>query len=285
MYTTDRLFSTRSLMLNGDIAIQSSEHGERFCRPMVAKESMLLLVMRGTISVRHGNVSYTAPKNSLVFLRKDIFVECSGGSRAGHVEQTDFVAVYLKDDLLRDFIKTVRISILSSELPTAVVTGPMGERLVKFVESLEAYFADGPATAEYLVRIKLLELLFNLANTNRRICTQLLMSLRVQFKADLASTVEENLMTPKSLIQLAELCGRSLSSFKRDFSAIYNLPPSTWVRQRRLEKARELLTSTTMTVTDVCYTLGFESVAHFSRLFKSTFGCPPSKSRISVARE
>ena len=47
---------------------------------------------------------------------------------------------------------------------------------------------------------------------------------------------------------------------------------------KELEK-QELLQSTNMTVTDICYTSGFESIAHFSRLFKSQFGNSPSEFR------
>jgi AraC-like DNA-binding protein len=92
--------------------------------------------------------------------------------------------------------------------------------------------------------------------------------------------VEENIMNSLSLQQLAMMSGRSLSSFRRDFLAIYNMPPSHYIRQKRLEKARELLKSTTMTVTDICYTLGFENIAHFSRLFKSYFKSSPSEFRL-----
>ncbi|MBK7431497.1 MAG: helix-turn-helix domain-containing protein [Bacteroidetes bacterium] len=47
-----------------------------------------------------------------------------------------------------------------------------------------------------------------------------------------------------------------------------------------MEKSRELLSNTTMTVTDICYTLGFESVAHYSRIFKLHYGYPPSEIRL-----
>jgi AraC-like DNA-binding protein len=65
--------------------------------------------------------------------------------------------------------------------------------------------------------------------------------------------------------------------------SIYHMTPSQWIRIKRLEKARALLLSTTMTITDICYTLGFEHIAHFSRLFKAHFGYPPSfyKRRLS----
>jgi AraC family transcriptional regulator, exoenzyme S synthesis regulatory protein ExsA len=149
---------------------------------------------------------------------------------------------------------------------------------LKFMESLELYFLEPESIDEYLTKIKLLELLFNLSQVDGNILPQL-MDLRSHFRADITMIVESNVMSPTSLTELAMLAGRSLSSFKRDFLAIYNMPPSTWIRQRRLEKARELLINTTMTVTDVCYTLGFENLAHFSRLFKSCFGSSPSRSR------
>jgi AraC-like DNA-binding protein len=60
------------------------------------------------------------------------------------------------------------------------------------------------------------------------------------------------------------------------------MPPSQWIRQKKLDKARELLISTTMTVTDICYTTGFESVAHFSRLFKSQYGYCPTEFRMKL---
>ncbi|MBK6987910.1 MAG: helix-turn-helix transcriptional regulator [Bacteroidia bacterium] len=84
----------------------------------------------------------------------------------------------------------------------------------------------------------------------------------------------------KTPITPARLAGRSLSSFRRDFISTYNMPPSRWIRIKRLEKSRELLSNTTMTVTDICYTLGFESVAHYSRIFKLHYGYPPSEIRL-----
>jgi transcriptional regulator GlxA family with amidase domain len=99
--------------------------------------------------------------------------------------------------------------------------------------------------------------------------------LRDNFHASISATVEQNILKSISLYQLAVLSGRSLSSFRRDFLAIYNMPPSQWIRQKRLEKAKELLTSTSLSVTDICYDTGFENIAHFSKIFKSQFGyCP-----------
>lgn len=85
-----------------------------------------------------------------------------------------------------------------------------------------------------------------------------------------------NVATGASLTDLAYLAGRSLSSFKREFQTIYHVAPAQWLREQRLGRARILLQNTGASITQVCYTLGFESVAHFSRLFKRHFGLSPS---------
>ena len=88
--------------------------------------------------------------------------------------------------------------------------------------------------------------------------------------------VEEHLTEPVSVEDMAYLSGRSLSSFKRDFHDVYNMPPARWIREQRLDRARQMLASSTMSVAEVCYTLGFENPTHFSRIYKQRFGHPPS---------
>jgi transcriptional regulator GlxA family with amidase domain len=49
-----------------------------------------------------------------------------------------------------------------------------------------------------------------------------------------------------------------------------------FIRNIRLEKARTLLETTNMTVSEVAYETGFGSAAYFSRVFQEEFGVPPS---------
>ena len=41
--------------------------------------------------------------------------------------------------------------------------------------------------------------------------------------------------------------------------------------------AKEMLASSSLSVADVCYCLGFENPTHFSRIFKQRFGFAPSR--------
>ncbi|WP_262507198.1 helix-turn-helix domain-containing protein [Sphingobacterium sp. IITKGP-BTPF85] len=69
---------------------------------------------------------------------------------------------------------------------------------------------------------------------------------------------------------------QKLSSFKRDFKAIYNMTPASWIREKRLEKAKEMLEATQLPVSEICYSLGFENISHFSRIFKEYHGQAPT---------
>jgi transcriptional regulator GlxA family with amidase domain len=100
-------------------------------------------------------------------------------------------------------------------------------------------------------------------------------------RSNLTKVVEENIMKRLSLQQLARLAGRSVSSLRRDFLYVYNMPPCRWIKLKKLEKALELLVSTNMSITGICYATGFESIAHFSRVFKVRFGYSPSELRMN----
>lgn len=242
---------------------------------MFPEENTLLFILDGTLRFRFGKAEYTAGANQMAFLKKDIRVEYAADTSADS-RCARYIRIYLKEDVVKEFLTLATVAIRTGEQSQPVLVGRLDEALLLFVESLQPYFVDPAKVQSALTKIKLLELLFNLSRVDSDVLTQLV-DLRPQHRADITTTVEDNITKPLSLHQLAFLTGRSVSSFRRDFLAIYNMPPSQWMRQRRLEKARELLLNTTMTVTDVCYTLGFETLPHFSRLFKSHFGHSPSE--------
>lgn len=275
----DILLDARILTYSGDLAIRSCTGAEITGELVLVKDSTLLLVTKGNLQITHGTVNYSLGQNKMALLKKDTLVKYLTGSQQ-RAANTELVIVYLKDDLVKDFARQAQLSVIPPARPAAVTVDEIDGHLLKFLDSLQLYLGY-ESIDENITRIKLLELLFNLARKKGAILPQL-MDLRQRFRADITTTVEDHLMDSTSLSQLAAFSGRSLSSFKRDFVAIYNMPPSKWLRQRRLEKARELFHNTTMTVTDVCYTLGFENLAHFSRLFKTHFGCPPSRFRTAT---
>jgi AraC-like DNA-binding protein len=266
------------LMLNGYSAIQSCTCDRSWSGTLFLEENVLLIVKEGSLKFRYGNAPYEVNKNQMAFLKKDILISLETADMPDDLLKVEYVLFSLKYDLVKEFVKLAELSIAANEKSVPISINTLDKRLEKYVDSLDFYFIEPEKVEGNLVKIKLLELLFYLSSNGNQIVEQLL-DVRDCFRTNITTVVEENITNSLSVQQLAVMSGRSLSSFRRDFLAIYNMPPSQWIRQKRLEKAQQLLRTTTMTVTDVCYTTGFESIAHFSRLFRTYFKCPPSALR------
>lgn len=83
---------------------------------------------------------------------------------------------------------------------------------------------------------------------------------------------------------LARKAGMSLSHYAHRFRAIARVSPMRYVREVRLDRARNLLLAHGARAGEVGMTVGFESPAHFAREFKRRFGVPPSRSAALEAR-
>ncbi len=80
-----------------------------------------------------------------------------------------------------------------------------------------------------------------------------------------------------SMERFAFMTGRSLSTFKREFKAIFNTSPGKWLMKKRLDEAYFLLDKEHRKPTDIYIDLGFEDLSHFSFAFKKKFGISPSE--------
>ncbi|MCO4822664.1 MAG: response regulator [Flavobacteriaceae bacterium] len=77
--------------------------------------------------------------------------------------------------------------------------------------------------------------------------------------------------------KLSELAFISRTQLHRKLIAITGKSTTNLIRKVQLEKAKELLTSGNYNVSEVAFSIGFKTQAHFSRVFAETFGVSPSK--------
>ena len=85
------------------------------------------------------------------------------------------------------------------------------------------------------------------------------------------------------IVALARAAGYSREHFIRAFHAAYGETPGRYRTRRRVERARELLRSANLTVTEICYLVGFSSVGTFSTRFSELTGMPPTRYRAEAA--
>lgn len=91
--------------------------------------------------------------------------------------------------------------------------------------------------------------------------------------------VEANLDGALGLEALATVVGLSPSHFARSFKRATGNTPHRFVLTRRLERARELLTTTALPLGDVAQATGFSSQSHFTALFRARHGATPARFR------
>ena len=88
---------------------------------------------------------------------------------------------------------------------------------------------------------------------------------------------DRNFTEPLDLAQLAAVAGISKYHFQRLFRATYGKSPATYLTERRIERAQDLLRATNLTVTEVCHAVGFSSLGSFSSRFRELVGETPSE--------
>jgi AraC family transcriptional regulator, exoenzyme S synthesis regulatory protein ExsA len=268
-----------SLKLDGISVIEFCYYTQGIKGACFLKDHLLLIVKSGVYTVRLSDQEYTVRSNEMLFLHKSIGIEFEKSGEPDSDYILDYMMFFLNEKILDEFLKFAGLKPIypvNDVVPVTVF--PINNRIGSYIESLKPYFEQPDEVKEGLVRVKLMELLFHMADSNERFLYQLMHPISKD-KGSIAKVMEENFMNPVSLNDLAYLSGRSLATFKRDFQAIYNTSPIKWIRNRRLDKAKELLSETMLSVTYVCFSTGFENIAHFSKVFKERFGLPPSEFR------
>lgn len=91
--------------------------------------------------------------------------------------------------------------------------------------------------------------------------------------------IDERFDQPIDLHAMAQQAGLSRFHFVRAFREEFQVTPHRYLRERRIERAKELLAGGALSVTDVCFEVGFESVGSFSMLFHRLVGQPPTTYR------
>lgn len=91
--------------------------------------------------------------------------------------------------------------------------------------------------------------------------------------------IREALESGLTIQQVAEEMGVSYSNFRKLFKEYTGLSPATYQQDLRLQRAKELLSTTDLSIKEIAYKLNFESPDYFSAKFKAKTGRRPSELR------
>ena len=153
--------------------------------------------------------------------------------------------------------------------------------LAGYIKSLQALIHEGQSLPYELAVNKVEELLLVLLQSHRTQLITLLQSNAPSPTFLLKNVVENNLFNNLTLEELAFLAHKSLASFKRDFEKAYHIAPGKYIRERKLEIARQEL-SQGKNATSLYLDLGYDNLSNFSSAFKKKFGVSPKQYQLGA---
>lgn len=96
--------------------------------------------------------------------------------------------------------------------------------------------------------------------------------------------IDREFAHPLNVEELARGVHMSAGHLSREFRRIYGEPPYSYLMTRRIERAMTLLRRGDLTVTEICFAVGFSSLGTFSSRFSELVGVSPSVYRDDPSR-
>lgn len=217
-----------------------------------------------------------------------LFVK-KGANLAHQYFEEDYCAlmVFISDDFIKKFMarfaNVVHTGSKQLSKSDAVIRVGMDAYLGAYVHSMASFFGPSVNPDKNLLKLKFEELLLNVFTSSaHKELAQYLTTLNKDQVAQLTQVMEENFAYNLKLEDFAELCGVSLSSFKRLFKSTYNISPGKWLSEKRMDLAVNLLKNTDKNINQISFEIGFEETSSFIRVFKQKFENTPLQYRENI---
>jgi len=187
------------------------------------------------------------------------------------------IVISLQEDLLRRILLEEKLEADRKYIGEPNVLIPSNEFLKGYFQSIVPYARNSGAdiTDEMgILKVKEgVKLLLHAVPALRNF----LFDFSAPYKINLERFMFRNFHFNIPVEKFAQLTGRSLASFKRDFQKAYGSPPRRWLQDQRLLTAKHLIETKHRKPSDIYLGLGFESLSHFSHSFKKKFGMAPTE--------
>ncbi|WP_343605345.1 helix-turn-helix domain-containing protein [Fluviicola sp.] len=253
--------------------IKLSCYDDRFFKSdMMFDHHMLIWFISGETKIVQADATYFFKQGDIFLIPRNQLATIINYPTNGEPHKT--VVMHLSTDRLRKFYEGMNVRKKPAGSPKIHLFNnhPL---LESCLASLIPYF-EMKQLPENIAELKITEAISILRAIDDEI-DQVLTNFEEPGKIDLAAYMEKNFMFNLPLEKFGYLTGRSLTTFKRDFTRVFSTTPQRWLTQKRLELAHYQLLEKKRKPIDVCYEVGFENLSHFSFAFKKHFGYTPTE--------
>lgn len=161
-------------------------------------------------------------------------------------------------------------------------TSAAAHRASSIFQEIINMFASHPPVYELLVKSQLLELLYLSITAADRTSPQQAVDPAMSMIKKSLDYIQAHLNETITLTNLAEQCSLSPCQYGRLFKRVMGCTPITYVLEKRIRYAMQLLTETDMTISAIAVKSGFNNFSYFNRCFRQYQGFTPSEYRQSI---
>lgn len=245
------------------------------------EHNTLVLQVSGQFTLETASQKISIRRGEMLLIGKNQLGQITKTPLPG--EDYETIVISLKEDLLRQIALEERIQMQQKYAGPPNMLIPGNDFLKGYFQSIVPYVRnpEGKTTAAMgILKVKEgVQLLLHAMPALSRF----LFDFSEPYKIDLERFMLSNFHFNVPVEKFAQLTGRSLAGFKRDFSKIFGMAPRQWLLERRLMEARYLIEKKNKKPSAFYLDLGFESLSHFSHSFKKKFGKTPSEWSAQVA--
>ena len=214
-----------------------------------------------------------------------------------------FVPHVWKSDLLTNHVITIQFSsdLLSFQMINKRLFMPIRQLLVDSTQGLQFYGSEAEMIRDEIMELtriqgfqtatKFLNLLNFMATAPRRKLVSnmyesenLVNSSKSRRISKACKYIEENISQKISLAEVAALVNMSESAFSHFFKKKTGISFITYVNNLRVAKACDLLASTSLSASEICYDCGFNNKSNFIRIFTKRKNMTPIEYRNHITQ-
>lgn len=248
----------------------------------VTEQACFLYVLQGEFQYQVDTEQINIPANYSLLLN------CiTSGKQLRNPEPSstcEIVIVTFYPDILKKIYDRELPTLLHA--PKNIVSNKSNEKInndfliQKYIEGLLFYFENPSLINEDILVLKLKEIILLLSQTQNAEAVQIILSqLFSPTTYTFKQVIEANLFSQLTIEQLAEQNNLSVSSFKREFAKLYNDSPANYIKNKKLEKAAQLLRVSDQRITDIAFDCGFNDLANFTKSFSDKYNVTPTNYR------
>ena len=238
----------------------------------------LVVLLEGKKIVHLKNENLQINTNEITLLTQNNYYM---SERIINNKQYKSFVIYFDDKFVFDFIKKYNIDISSrNDLELFKLTYKDDENFDDTIKSFQNYIDTKLNTN--LLKLKIQEIFLHILRVNKIQMNDFLNTILKTSKDRISFILESNIDILKSVDDMCSITNQSQAQLRRYIKNKYNKTPKVYLDEKRVQKAKILLSNTQNTISDISTSCGYSTTSWFISQFKKYTNTTPKDFRYNL---